>query len=131
MVYVNDDQGFSVELLHVEPWYEGRMGFRPRPTPSLAPFAGRTPARLRRRRRFETALVTGAAGGLGAELCRLAAEDGTRLVAMDRDGEGLAELQAELEGRVEIATLEVDFADLDAVEEATASSRARTRRSTS
>ncbi len=119
VVYVNDDQGFSVELLHVEPWYEGRMGFRPRPTPSLAPFAGRTPARLRRRRRFETALVTGAAGGLGAELCRLAAEDGTRLVAMDRDGEGLAELQAELEGRVEIATLEVDFADLEAVEEAT------------
>jgi short-subunit dehydrogenase/catechol 2,3-dioxygenase-like lactoylglutathione lyase family enzyme len=118
VVYVNDDQGFSVELLHVEPWYEGRMGFRPRPTPSLAPFVGRTPARLRERRRFGTALVTGAAGGIGRELCRLAAEDGTRLVAMDRDGEGLARLQSELEGRVEVAVREVDFADLDAVEKA-------------
>ena len=75
VVYVNDDQGFSVELLHVEPWYEGRMGFRPRPTPRLAPLAGRTPARLRAERRFAKALVTGAAGGLGTELCRLLAED--------------------------------------------------------
>jgi short-subunit dehydrogenase/catechol 2,3-dioxygenase-like lactoylglutathione lyase family enzyme len=118
VVYVNDDQGFSVELLHVEPWYEGRMGFRPRPTPSLAPFVGRTPARLRERRRFGTAVVTGAAGGLGRELCRLAAEDGTRLVALDRDREGLAQLRSELEGRVEVAVREVDFADLEAVDEA-------------
>ena len=52
VVYVNDDQGFSVELLHVEPWYERQMGFRPRPTPRLAPLAGRTPARLRAERRL-------------------------------------------------------------------------------
>jgi short-subunit dehydrogenase len=118
VVYVNDDQGFSVELLHVEPWYEGRMGFRPKASPSLAPFAGRTPAKARQRRRFKTALVTGAAGGIGRELCRLASEDGTRLVAMDRDHEGLTRLQSELEGQAEIATLEVDFADLEAVDEA-------------
>ena len=42
VVYVNDSLGYSVELLHVEPWYEGRMGFRPRPSPSFAPFVGRT-----------------------------------------------------------------------------------------
>ncbi len=30
VVYVNDEQGFSVELLFVRKWYEGRMGFRPR-----------------------------------------------------------------------------------------------------
>jgi short-subunit dehydrogenase/catechol 2,3-dioxygenase-like lactoylglutathione lyase family enzyme len=118
VVYVNDDQGFSVELLHVAPWYEGQMGFRPGRTPSLAPFVGRTPARVRQRRRFGTALVTGAAGGIGLELCRLAAEDGTRLVAMDRDREGLARLQSELEAQAEVATREVDFADLEAVEEA-------------
>ena len=29
VVYVNDDQGFSVELLFVRPWYDGRMGFKP------------------------------------------------------------------------------------------------------
>jgi short-subunit dehydrogenase len=55
---------------------------------------------------------------MGLELCRLAAEDGTRLVAMDRDREGLASLQSELEAQVEVATREVDFADLEAVEEA-------------
>ena len=65
VVYVNDDQGFSVELLHVEPWYERQMGFRPRPTPRLAPFAGRTPARLRAERRFAKALVTGRRGRAG------------------------------------------------------------------
>jgi short-subunit dehydrogenase len=116
VVYVNDPQGFSVELLHVEPWYEARMGFSPRPTPWLAPFAGRTPARLRQRRRFQTALITGAAGGLGTELCHLAAEDGTRLVVMDRDREGLARLQSELGGRVEVIAHQVDFSDLDAVD---------------
>jgi hypothetical protein len=26
-VYVNDPQDFSVEMLHVQPWYDGRMGF--------------------------------------------------------------------------------------------------------
>ncbi len=116
VVYVNDEQGFSVELLHVEPWYEGRMGFRPRPSPAVAPFAGRTPARLRHRRRFARALVTGAAGGLGSELCRLAAEDGTALVLMDREGEGLAGLASELGRGVDVSTHAVDFTDLEAVE---------------
>jgi short-subunit dehydrogenase/catechol 2,3-dioxygenase-like lactoylglutathione lyase family enzyme len=118
VVYVNDDQGFSVELLHVEPWYEGQMGFKPRSSPSFAPFAGRTPARARRGRGFRRALVTGAAGGLGTELCRLAAEDGTALVVMDRDGEGLAALATELGQRVDVVRREVDFADLEAVDAA-------------
>ena len=29
VVYMNDDQDFSVELLFVRPWYDGRMGFTP------------------------------------------------------------------------------------------------------
>jgi short-subunit dehydrogenase/catechol 2,3-dioxygenase-like lactoylglutathione lyase family enzyme len=120
VVYVNDDQGFSVELLHVEPWYERRMGFRPRSTPRLAPLAGRTPARRRAERRFAKALVTGAAGGLGTELSRLAAEDETSLVLLDRDPEGLSRLALELGDGVEAATRELDLADLDAVDAAAA-----------
>jgi short-subunit dehydrogenase/catechol 2,3-dioxygenase-like lactoylglutathione lyase family enzyme len=118
VVYVNDDQGFSVELLHVEPWYERQMGFRPRTTPRIAPLAGRTPARLRAERRFTKALVTGAAGGLGTELCRLLAEDGTSLVLLDRDVDGLARLTGELGEGVEVATRELDFADLEALDAA-------------
>ena len=120
VVYVNDDQGFSVELLHVEPWYEGRMGFRPRPTPRVAPLVGRTPSRRRGERRFGKALVTGAAGGLGMELCRLLAEDATSLVLVDRDEDGLSKLASELSNGVDAATLQVDFADLEAVDAATA-----------
>jgi short-subunit dehydrogenase/catechol 2,3-dioxygenase-like lactoylglutathione lyase family enzyme len=116
VVYVNDDQGFSVELLHVEPWYARQMGFRPRPTPRLAPFAGRTAARLRAERRFAKALVTGAAGGLGRELCRLLAGDRTSLVLLDRDADGLARLAGELEHDVEVETHELDLADLEAVD---------------
>jgi len=117
VVYVNDDQGFSVELLHVEPWYERRMGFRPRPTPRLAPFVGRTPARsLRPSRRFGKALITGAAGGIGTELARLAAQDGTSLVLADRPGTGLMELEAEVGGEVEVGIREVDFTDLEALD---------------
>jgi short-subunit dehydrogenase/catechol 2,3-dioxygenase-like lactoylglutathione lyase family enzyme len=120
VVYVNDDQGFSVELLHVAPWYERQMGFRPRATPKLAPLVGRTPVRQRPERRFTKALVTGAAGGLGAELCRLLAEDATSLVLLDRDGAGLASLAGALGDGAEVAKLELDFADLDAVDAAAA-----------
>ncbi|MGH2989409.1 MAG: hypothetical protein ACRDMA_06000, partial [Solirubrobacterales bacterium] len=41
VVYVDDDQGFSVELLHVAPWFERWMGFMPRRAPRFAPFLGR------------------------------------------------------------------------------------------
>ncbi len=41
VVYVDDDQGFSVELLHVAPWFERWMGFTPRRAPRFAPFLGR------------------------------------------------------------------------------------------
>lgn len=120
VVYVNDEQGFSVELLHVDPWYEKPMGFRPRRTPRLAPFVGRTPARLRAAGRFRKAVVTGAAGGLGTELCRLAAEDGSKLVMLDRDEEGLKTLASELGNGPAAASVHVDFADLDALDTAAA-----------
>jgi short-subunit dehydrogenase/catechol 2,3-dioxygenase-like lactoylglutathione lyase family enzyme len=116
VVYVNDDQGNSVELLHVEPWYEGQLGFRPRPVPRLAPFAGRTPARVRDARRFSKALVTGAAGGICSELARLAAEDGTELVLLDRDEGGLDRLREELPDELAVTSRPVDLTDLEALD---------------
>jgi short-subunit dehydrogenase/catechol 2,3-dioxygenase-like lactoylglutathione lyase family enzyme len=116
VVYVNDELGTSFELLHAEPWFEAQMGFKPRRTPKLAPFLGRTPARIRQDRRFGRALVTGAAGGLGSDLCRLLAEDGTALALVDRDADGLQRLAAELSDRVEVRTIPVDFTDLEAVD---------------
>ncbi|HSJ17997.1 MAG TPA: SDR family NAD(P)-dependent oxidoreductase [Solirubrobacterales bacterium] len=114
VTYVNDDQGFSVELIQVARWYERRMGFRPRPTPRLAPFVGRTPARRRAGHEFRAAVVTGAAGGLGTELCRLLAADGTAIVVVDRDAAGLERLKEELGDTIEARP--TDLADLEAVD---------------
>lgn len=44
----------------------------------------------------EWALVTGAAGGIGAELCRLFARDGASLVMVDRNVAGLEKMRTEL-----------------------------------
>jgi short-subunit dehydrogenase/catechol 2,3-dioxygenase-like lactoylglutathione lyase family enzyme len=113
VIYVNDDQGFSVELLHIEPWYEGQMGFKPRRTPRIAPFVGRGRTA---RPAFKKAVITGAAGGLGAELAALLAADGTDLVPVDRDAGGLERLAEELGLRVEVTPVELDMADLEAVD---------------
>ena len=45
------------------------------------------------------ALVTGGASGIGAELCRLLAEEGAAVTVLDRDGEGAAAIAAEVDGR--------------------------------
>ena len=116
VVYVNDPDAFSIELLHVERWYRRQMGFEARPAPRMAPFVGRTPDALRRDRRFAKAVVTGAAGGLGTELCRLAAEDGTALVLLDRDAARLDALASELGERVPTESRQVDLANLDALD---------------
>ena len=117
VVYVNDEQGFSIELLRVEPWYERMMGFQPRPAPRIAPLAGRTLRPLPERRRFGKALVTGAAGGIGSELCRVLAEDGTELILCDRDRDGLMALDQQLAEKVTVRAHDVDFTDLEAVDE--------------
>lgn len=44
----------------------------------------------------EWVLVTGAASGIGAELCRLFARDGSGVVLVDRNASGLATMSAEL-----------------------------------
>jgi short-subunit dehydrogenase/catechol 2,3-dioxygenase-like lactoylglutathione lyase family enzyme len=115
VIYVNDDQGFSVELLHMERWYEGQMGFKPRRTPRIAPFVGR---KRRPEASFRKAVITGAAGGLGTELAGLLAASGTDLVVVDRDATGLERLSGALGPRVTVAPVEVDLADLEAVDDA-------------
>jgi short-subunit dehydrogenase len=70
----------------------------------------------RSERPFRRALVTGAAGGLGRELCRLMAADGTRLILLDRNASGLESLQSELVGRVEVQTSLVDIRDYETLE---------------
>lgn len=47
----------------------------------------------------KTVLITGAAGGLGAALCRRFAQAGARIGALDLREEDLARLMADLEGR--------------------------------
>ncbi|MFF7727046.1 3-hydroxybutyrate dehydrogenase [Streptomyces sp. NPDC008001] len=66
-----------------------------------------------------TALVTGAAGGIGAACSLRIAAAGATVRAVDRDAEGLAQLAGRadrLPGSVEAVVL--DLADLDAAEEA-------------
>jgi len=41
VTYVNDSDGFSIELLTVTPRAQGRLGFRPRPAPRFAPLLAR------------------------------------------------------------------------------------------
>jgi short-subunit dehydrogenase len=67
-------------------------------------------------RPFRRALITGAAGGLGSELCRLLAVDGTHLILLDRNASGLESLQSELAGRVQVQSCVVDIRDYEALE---------------
>ncbi|QCW78359.1 2,3-dihydro-2,3-dihydroxybenzoate dehydrogenase [Streptomyces sp. S6] len=65
----------------------------------------------------QTALVTGAAGGIGAAVDRLLAEQGTTVVAVDRDAARLAEEVAKLRAEsLQVADFPVDVSDSAAVE---------------
>jgi short-subunit dehydrogenase len=65
-----------------------------------------------------TAVVTGAASGIGAALATALAARGSHLVLVDRDGPGLARVAEEIGTTcpVRIATYVVDLADRDAAE---------------
>ncbi|GAB5452792.1 MAG: hypothetical protein Hals2KO_31200 [Halioglobus sp.] len=108
VVYVNDDQGFSVELLHVAPWYDGRMGFRPKPPP---PYRRKPGMSI-----WRNALITGGGSGIGRELARRLLADGIAVAVIDRKSE--PETRAALEAvggdRVSFHTADVtDAAQLE------------------
>jgi 3-hydroxybutyrate dehydrogenase len=60
-----------------------------------------------------TALVTGAASGIGAAMVARLAADGARVLAVDRDEAGIKALAAELAA---VTALPCDLSDLDAVD---------------
>ncbi|MFE2377238.1 SDR family NAD(P)-dependent oxidoreductase [Streptomyces sp. NPDC059398] len=65
----------------------------------------------------QRAIVTGAAGGIGAETARALAAEGARLALLDRDETGLKTLKAELEGTVEVAVVPGDLSTAKGVNE--------------
>jgi len=66
----------------------------------------------------ETVLITGASTGIGAELARLFAKDGARLVLVARDREKLAQLaqRLESESRAQVLVISQDLAGIDGVD---------------
>ncbi|NNM45162.1 3-hydroxybutyrate dehydrogenase [Knoellia koreensis] len=73
-------------------------------TPALLDLSGRT------------ALVTGAASGIGAACVDRLAAAGAKVYAVDRDSAALDELGARLGGASSVVPLVTDLADLDAVD---------------
>lgn len=69
----------------------------------------------------KTALVTGAASGIGRALCLRFAREGARIAALDRDGDGLARLARELAA----AGAEVEVACCDVTDEAATAAAVR------
>ncbi|MFI8106520.1 SDR family NAD(P)-dependent oxidoreductase [Streptomyces sp. NPDC086023] len=66
-----------------------------------------------------TAIITGAASGIGAETARTMAAEGARLGLVDRDAEELARLAEELGGTgTEVTAVTADLAGADGVTEA-------------
>ncbi len=69
-------------------------------------------------RRFDSkvAIVTGAAGGIGAAVCRLLVEEGAKVAAIDRDADGVRALAQQMHGECGIAVhtraLDLSHADL-------------------
>ncbi len=66
-----------------------------------------------------TALVTGAASGIGAAIARRMVADGAHVIAVDRDEAGLKTLYEELQGPDNVSGIEArvcDLSDLDAVD---------------
>lgn len=68
------------------------------------------------RTKYETAIVTGAAGGISSAVATRLAADGTRLILLDRDGDGLRDLQRRLPDGAVAQIVVADFTDLEALD---------------
>jgi catechol 2,3-dioxygenase-like lactoylglutathione lyase family enzyme len=112
-VYIVDEQGFTIELLHRHPRFGQTAVSAPRPLPRRMPMRVRSPQRLRQRRRFDRAIVIGADTPVGLELCRLLAEDDTSLWLLDQPGTATGETASRLRA-LTAATINCD--GLDALE---------------
>ena len=66
----------------------------------------------------KTVLITGATSGIGKATAELFADKGFRLVLCGRREERLADLEGTLSNKTDVATLNFDVRDRDAVEEA-------------
>ena len=72
-----------------------------------------------------TAIVTGAASGMGRATAHLFADEGARVVAVDRDGEGVARVAREIEAAGgEAASFALDVGDREALAAMVAQARA-------
>ena len=67
----------------------------------------------------QTALITGATGGLGKEFVRIHAETGGDLVLVGRNPQKLEQLQQDVQNKyhVKVTTLAIDFTEFDAAEQ--------------
>jgi short-subunit dehydrogenase len=67
----------------------------------------------------EWVLITGAASGIGAELCRLFAKHGSSIVLVDRDQKGMEKMSAELVSKFGIQTVSLayDLSQRDSAEQ--------------
>lgn len=72
----------------------------------------------------KVALVTGAAGGMGRQICKRLLEEGCLVAALDIDAEGLADLAGDLAGEGSLHVKAVDISDYAAVCRAVAAAEA-------
>ncbi len=63
----------------------------------------------------KVALVTGAAGGMGRQICRRLVEEGCSVVMLDIDKTGLESLAADIGGTAKVFHVAVDISDYSAV----------------
>lgn len=88
--YVVDDQDFTIELLYRHRLFRQSSEATPREVPKRAPPRATAPVEIRRRNRFDSAIVIGADTPIGAALCRLLAEDDTSLWLLDHSEQAMA-----------------------------------------
>jgi len=114
VVYVNDEQGFSVELLHVQSWYDGRMGFKPKPAPAYK--------RSTHMKNWDRALITGGGSGIGLQMAKMLLAEGTSVGIIDRSNSEQArealEALAQQQANARVEFFQADVSDDEGLQQA-------------